>query len=176
MKQTRVQKRTKLKIKYRNLLTFIAILASFFLIYNILLLGPIEPIIRVIIILFVLVIDLVLIRKNNGQKSKTVYVLLMTFFTIFNISVGIGLNKIYSLAKGLNKEKITYSTSLIAKKENEIEDLDDIVNQKIGILNDATSIDNYVLAQEMIKNNELREDNEIIEYEDLTDMIFIKIK
>lgn len=161
----------KSKIKHYNLLTFLAILASFFLIYNILLLGSIEAIIRIIIIFVILIIDLVLIRKNNKQRNKKTYTLFMTLFIILNITVGISINKMYNLIDKINKEKIIYSTSLITKKEGDLENLDDIVNKKIGILNDTKSIDNYVLAQEIIQNNDLAEDNEIILYEDLTDMI-----
>ncbi len=164
-------KKIKLKIKYRSFLTLIAILASFFLIYNIYLLGPIEPLLRIIVIFIILFIDLYFIRKNNSSKNKNLYIMLMILFITINFSIGMGLNKVYSLINNLNKANITYSTSLITKTENEINEIDDIVNKKIGLLNDPTSVDNYTLAKEIIENNQLKEDNEIVLYEDLTNML-----
>ena len=165
------KQKKKTKIKYRSVLTLIAVLASLFLIYHILLLGPIEPVLRYIAIAIILLIDFYFIRKNNSNKNKALYIVLSFFFIIINIGAGLGVNKVYSLIDNLNKSKIVYSTSLITKAGNDIVDLDVVVNKNIRILEDTTSIDNYILANEIIEDNDIKEDNEIVKYDDLTGMV-----
>jgi len=170
--QKKSKKAKKMKLKYGNIATLIAILASAFLIYNILLLGPIEPVIRYIIIALIIGIDLFFLKKNRKViRKQRLYLFLTILFIIINCTLGIAVNKIYSLVDNLNKNKIIYSTSLIAKKGQKIENIEDVVNKKIGILNDVTSIDNYILANEMIEKNNLKEDNEIIKYDNIMDML-----
>lgn len=165
-------RKKKIKLKYSNLITLIALLSSIFLIYHILLLGPVEPLIRYMIIVMIIVTNLFFISKNSKiKKKKKLYSFLTILFIVINVSLGLGVNKIYSLISNLNKEKIIYSTSLIAKNNGKITNIDDVVNKKIGILNDVTSIDNYILANEMIEKNNLKEDNEIIKYDNLTNML-----
>lgn len=173
MTNPKTNKNTKrVKLKYGNLATLFATLSSAYLIYNILLLGPIEPIIRYILIALIIIIDLFFLRKNKKiYKKQRLYISLAILFAIANLGLGIGVNKIYSLVSNLNKNKIIYSTSLIAKNDGSITNIEDIVNKKIGILNDVTSIDNYILANEMIEKNNLKEDNEIVKYDDLTSML-----
>lgn len=170
-KQNRKKNRKKMKLKYANIITLIAILTSAYLIYNILLLGPIEPIIRYIIIGFIIIIDLFLLGKNKKIKNQKLYFLLTFFFIIINIILGLGVNKVYLLVDNLNKDKITYSTSLIVKNDGKITNLDDMVNKKIGILNDVTSIDNYILANEIIEKNSLKDDNDLVKYDNLQEML-----
>ncbi len=162
----------KVKLKYNNIVTLFAILTSAYLIYNILLLGPIEPTIRYILIALIVVINLFFFKKNKRNfKKQQLYISLTILFSFLNLGLGFGVNKIYSLVSNLNKNRITYSTSLIAKNDGNITNIEDVVNKKIGILNDITSIDNYILANEMIEKNNLKEDNEIIKYDDLTSML-----
>lgn len=166
------KKKRIIKLKYGNILILLSIFASIFLIYNILLLGPIEPIIRYIIIIIIIVINGFIFKSNlKNYKKKRFYAFLNIIFIMFNLLLGIGVNKIYSLIDNVNKDKIIYSTSLITKNNDEITEIDDVVNKKIGILNDVTSIDNYILANEMIEKEKLKEDNEIVKYETLTDML-----
>lgn len=161
----------KYKIKFRSFFTFTAILASFFLIYNIFLLGPVEPFIRIFVIILILAIDLYFIRKNNSKRSGKFSIILVIIFAVFNILLGLGISKVYKMVDRLNKTKVTYSTSLIAKADIDFDKMEDVVNLKIGMISDVTSIDNYILANEMIENYDLKEDNEIMQYDDIMDML-----
>ena len=170
MKKKRTNKGKKLKPKYNIFVSFITILTSIFLIYQILLLGPIEPIIRYIIIFIIIGFDLIIFKKSYGKFRKS-FITFCLFFSVINLIFGFGINYIYSLVDGVNKDRIVYSTSLITKNNGDVKDLDDVVNKKIGILDDVSSIDNYILANELIDDNKLKEDNEIIKYDNLTSML-----
>ena len=170
MKKKRTNKSKKLKPKYNIFVSLFTILSSIFLIYQILLLGPIEPIIRYVIIFIIIGIDFIIFKKSF-KKTKSIFITLCVFFSIINIVLGFGINYIYSLVDGVNKDRIVYSTSLITKNNGEILELDDVVNKKIGILDDVTSIENYILASDMIEENKLKDDNEIVKYDNLTSML-----
>lgn len=163
-----MKKKKHLKLKYNNILIVISILTSIFFIYNILLLGPIEPLIRYILIGGIILINGFILKRS---KKRKLHVLLNILLILFNVSLGLAINKFYSLVDSVNKDKIIYTTALITKNDDKIIDIEDVVNKKIGILNDVTSIDNYILANEIIENEKLKDDNEIIKYESLTDMM-----
>lgn len=170
MKKKRTNKEKRIKPKYNAFMALIAIISSIFLIYHIMLLGPIEPLIRYIIIGIIIILNLFVVKKLFKRNSKG-YIVFCSIFILFNISLGVGINYVYSLIDGVNKDKISYSTSLIAINDGEIVEVDDIVNKKIGILDDVSSIENYILANEMIEDNNLDSDNEIVKYDSLTTMI-----
>lgn len=170
MTKKRTNKGKKIKPRFNAFFALFAILTSIFLIYQILLLGPIEPVIRYIFIFVMIIIDFLIVRKSH-IKSQRLFIPFCVFFCTINIVLGFGINYVYSLIDGVNKEKIIYSTSLITKNNGIIKGLDDIVNKKIGILDDVTSIENYILANEMIEKNKLKEDNEIVKFDSLTSML-----
>jgi len=170
MKKKRTNKQKKIKPKYNIFMALFAILASIFLIYQILLLGPIEPLIRYIVIFIIVLVDFSIFKRSCSKNKKGLTVFCV-FFSVFSLSLGLGIKYVYSLVDGVSKEKLVYSTSLIVKNDGDIKEIDDVVNKKIGILDDVASIDNYILANEIIDDNKLREDNEIVKYDNLTSML-----
>ena len=164
------RKRRKKKIKFNNLLILFVLLSSCFLIYHILLLGNIETQIRYIIIGFIILVNIIffLVKQN---KNKNIATIMMILFIIINIVGSYSINKVYKLVDSINKSKIIYSSSLIALKENEVEDVKDIKKAKIGLIDDTMSIDNYVIAKEIIDNEKLDKNNEIVSYNDILVMI-----
>ena len=71
----------------------------------------------------------------------------------------------------MNKSYVTYSSSLVVMKENSASKVKDISNYTIGILNDESSPDGYIIPQEIIKSNKLNDENEIKTYEEYSSMI-----
>ena len=170
MKKKRRKNKNKLKIA--NILFLLSLLASLYLIYNILLLKNIENIIRIVLIVLIIGINFYFYRRNLiKRKNKGLLITIMTLFIICNLLIGGVINKIYSSIDNINKDKITYSSYLIAMNDSDISEIDDCFKKKIGILNNEANVDNYIIPMEIIKDNELDSDNEIVKYDDLFDML-----
>lgn len=163
-------KKKKKKIKINNLLILLVLISSLFLIYHILLLGPIEPIIRYIIIGIIIILNFIFFTIKR-KKSKKIAMFMMVIFICLNIILCYSINKVYNIIDSINKNKIVYSSSLITLKENDINTIDDVSKYKIGLINDSLSIDNYIIAKEMIDEEKLENDNEFIKYDDLIVML-----
>lgn len=164
----KAKKKTTLKIN--NLLIILVLISSLFLIYHILLLGPIEPIIRYIVIGIIVLINIIFFTIKRHKKKK-IATIMMIVFTTLNIVLCYSINKVYSIIDSINKNKIIYSSSLITLKNKDINSIDDVTEYKIGIIDDTLSVDNYIIAQEMIEDEELENDNEFISYNDLLVML-----
>lgn len=167
------------KVKSRKLLSFIikifsiiALGASIFAIYEIFLLSSIENLIRYIVIGILVLIDIVILFKFRGKKRpKGTYLAFLFFFSLICICVGLVISYFYGQIDNLNKNKITYTSDLIVMSNNKIDKVRDIENIKIGILSDKKSPEGYIIPKEIIKDNNLEDENEIVEYEDYTSML-----
>ncbi len=164
------KKKKKKTYQFNNLLILLVIISSCFLIYHILLLGPIEPKIRYFLIAVIICINFFFfLYKRN--KPKKLAILMMILFIAINIIGCYSINKVYRIIDSIHKNKIVYSSSLIAMQNSKIETIDDVTKLKIGIIDDTLSVDNYMIAQEMIAENHLENDNEMISYHDLLVML-----
>lgn len=167
MKKNKKKKKT---LKINNLLKILVLISSIFLIYHISLLGPIEPIIRYIIIGIIIIINIIffLIKK---KKLKKIVNTVMIISILINIILCYSINKLYNIVDSINKNKIVYSSSLIALKNSDINSIDDVTGYKIGLIDDTLSVDNYIIAKEIIKENKLDNDNELVSYDDMLVML-----
>lgn len=180
MKKKETGSREKTSTAYQVILTIgiiLCLLASAYAIYNILLLGPIEPLIRYIIVAILIIIDLLFIifeikRIKKKRKKKRISVLvLMAFYIIINALIGMLINTVYSPLNNINKDYITYTTVIITNKDNEINSISDLKKKKIGIITKTDSIEGYEISQDIIKENKLSESNELVNFDDYTSMI-----
>lgn len=162
-------RRKKTKIKLNNILILLVLLSSIYLIYTITLFNM-EDFIRYIFILIIIILNMVFFNFKRKKKGK-IRLVLMIVFIIFNILFSIGLKYIYNLVDSINKNKIVYSSSLIALNNSDIKNIDDVTGKRIGLLDDSLSIDNYQIAKEIIDDNKLDKDNKIIMYDDLIIML-----
>jgi len=175
----------KKKLKFGSLLSIIYILASFYFMFSIFKFTGVETFIRYFIIIFLLVLDILIIlkivslKKLNSQRKRKkqkvnvksiIYNSVLIFLTITYIFLGFNLNNIYSYFTKLNKN-ITYSTSLVTLVETEDIDFIALKGAKIGILSDTTSQDGYILAKEIIKNENLDKNNELVSFDSYQEMI-----
>lgn len=175
------KKNSKKTIKFTlpNILVFASIIASFYLIYQVMLLGPIEKSIRYVIVAIIIFISLFifynnykLIRaKKKSLRNNLLFCLAMFLFVIINFTLGFFTNKFYSYVSSINKSTITYSSSLITKSSNTLSNINDISNSKIGLLNDNTSIENYTIPSGMINRYNLLGTNDVVKYDDISTML-----
>ena len=173
-KEKTEEKKDKKKKKCRlwlAILSILVILTNIFAIYNILLLGPVEEVIRYIIIGVFVVLDLVIIFKvRSKRRHKEKRARLLTFFLILYLLINCAISGLIMYAYGtlssINRETVTYSSSLIVASSSEIEDVKDLKDNTIGILSDETSPEGNIIPNEVIKENKLKDDNEIVEYDD----------
>ncbi|MEG1900530.1 MAG: LCP family protein [Bacilli bacterium] len=164
------------KIKSLNICLIISIiiciLSSTYLIYNILLFNNIEGLIRYIVIFIIGIINiglLFLVIKRIKKKYKNIgLIILIIIFSFILNTFSIVLNYVYNLVDNINKDYVTYSTSLVAKY-----DFNDkvIVNKKIGMITNKSSIDGYILGNKLLKDNKLTSKNELLEYDDFPSLL-----
>ncbi len=167
---TKVKKKKRLKLKLNNIFVLLSIITSLFLIYQISQLGPIEPLIRGVLVLILLCVDFIFFYYKKNLK-KLPALLGMFVFIIINLFATNLIGEAYGSLNSINKKKITYSSSLVALNESSLMEIDDVTESKIGILNDTLSFDNYILAKELIDDNQLDKDNTIKEYDDVAVML-----
>lgn len=175
------RKRSKQSHKLSLFLTFISnlilICGSGYFIYNISLLNNVENNLRLIgsIILGLICLILFLLSIKYYKKHKNIK---LAFVIIFMLIIGAGTGfGGYLVSKGYTTlEKIsdtsgykTYSSSIVTLSDNNASSLKDIKDEKIGMINDDSSIDGYVIPKEIIKSKDLS--NEIKEYSTFIEMI-----
>lgn len=153
---------------------FICITA--YLIINILKLTGIEDVIRYIIIFLLVVLSLVVLRKYLKLRKQPkiskyiifIFILLIIGTGEFMISniIDRGINTIDKI----NKNKITYTSALIAMKDGNYTSVEKIKDAKIGIITDENDIEGYVLAQKIISENKINEE-QLVDYDDYITML-----
>lgn len=175
-KQVKKGKKNKFK-KVINITSILMFISFLFLSYSILLISGVETELRYIGIGILLLINLIvifLLRKIIKKKKTSryiIYFIILLILTVGQATLGYFVFKTYSSINNINKDKITYSTSLVVRTDSKIEELKDLKDKKIGILNDKSDIDNHVLGMQLIKNEKLNDKNTIIDYDDLSSLI-----
>ncbi len=166
------------------LFLIIALITSLFAIYELYLLSSIETLIRYIIMGFLVFIDLIFIfktkrffkpfKKKKKKKKKSKGIMLIIFMILYSLVcgfVGGAIFYVYGEVSNINKVYVTYSSSLVTMSKNSADKVSDIKDYKIGILKDKTSPEGYIIPQEIIKENNLNDNNEIKKYDDYSTML-----
>ena len=164
------------------LFLIIALISSGFLIYELFLLSSIETLIRYIVIGILIFIDLCFILKTkrymNGKKKKKkkkqrkgLFIFILIIYTIVCFLAGAVIFYLYQKLDSLNKDSVTYTSNLLVMKSNKAEDISDITDMTIGILSDEKNPEGYIIPQEIIKENNLNDENEVKTYDDYTTML-----
>jgi len=158
------------------LVLFFYTLANIYLIYNLLLLNNIENLFRYLIIIILIIINFLFIIFSISfliKRKKKIFILiiLMIFFGLSFIILSFTINKIYGTIASLNKSYLNYATSIITLSDSNISDINDLNNKKIGMINDTTSIEGYIISMDIINENKLSDNNEIVEYNDFISIL-----
>ena len=160
-----------------NIISILPIISSVLLLASIYLISGVENTIRYVAMIIIFIINIVfvlLLRKLGKKESKkkfTVFIILTLFLTIIELVLGYFIYKTYNSFDNMNKDKITYTTVIATKESSKIETIDDLNDNKIGIVVDETSIDGYIIGLEIINDEKLEDDNEIIEYTTPSELI-----
>ena len=172
-----MKKLTKDKISLTLLIINILILSISigYFTYALILLKNIETPLRIGIIVFFILLSILCVRsiiKNTFRRKKVKIIITTIISIIFSatiVIIGYNVNKIYNAISSISSTTQTYSSSIVTKSESKLEKIEDLTNEKIGILNDTESIDGYQIPQEIIKENKL--ENEIIEYSNYLELV-----
>lgn len=176
---------------FTNIIIFIflifALVTSGYLIYNLLLLGSIETLIRYTVIGVLGLLDLFLIiksrsliqnkvkkKKKNGEVKKPkkwLFIFMLLIYSIICGGIGYGINYLYNKIANVNKDTVIYSSNLLVMSSNPANTIADIKNMDIAVLGDKKNPDGYIIPQEIIKEHKLNDENQIIEYDDYTSML-----
>lgn len=173
-----MEKKPKLKIVLFIFL-IIAVLTSAFAIYEIFLLSSIETVIRYIIIGILILIDVVLYikvrvaskKRKKKHKKRIGLISFMIIYSLVCFAVGLVIAYVYGRLDNINKGYVTYTSDLVVMSDNAAKDVDDVKDYTIGILKDKDSPDGYIIPQEIIKENNLDDDNELKKYDDYSTML-----
>ena len=177
---TKVKKEGRVINKFIVLFLIIGLILSVFAVYEIFLLSSIETVIRYIVIGVIVLLDFryilkarKLIKGKNKKKKpkKGLFIFSLIIYSIICFCIGGVIFYLYGKVDNLNKTYITYTSNLIVMNSNKANNIDDIVDMSIGILGDKNSPEGYIIPQEIIKEHNLNDDNEIKEYEDYTSML-----
>ena len=161
--------------------TILSILVCGTAIYELSLLSNIENTYRYIgmgvlgLIAFYFLIRTIVINKKIKKKSNTkghkLLFIIMFLYIILCAGITFVIYYFYGKIDNMNKKYVTYESNLIVLSSNNANSVEDIKDMKIGILSDETSPDGYIIPMEMVKENDLEDDNTLVDYDDYMSMI-----
>ena len=160
--------------KIKIILFFISLIsytvAYILLSKSLLQLSGIETVIRsiLIILFFIYLIFYLLSSLINLITKKNIkyyiFLIITIILTVIFFFISYYINTIYNSLSNLNKDTITYTTNLITLNDNEFNK-----NSNIGMINNEDDIEGYILANKLIKKENLK--NDITLYDDYYKML-----
>ena len=169
--------------KFLTLFTIIALIGSGCLIYCIYLYDGVETFLRYLIMGLIGFYDLLLLRKlyrtikgklkpkQNKSWKKAFHLLWLILYSGACFFGAYELHYVYTRLKNTNKSEIVYTSYLVVMSSNSASSASDVKGLKLGLLNDKKNPDGYIVPQIIIKENNLQDSNEIVDYEDYTSML-----
>jgi len=158
-------------------LTLLNFIAAAYFIYSLVLLSGIETIIRYGIMAFTIIMAIIFFNllMNTVIKNKRIWNILFILFISISISaqvfVGYNIIKLYNPISSINKANITYTSSLIMLKDNEVNDIKDINKMTIGLISKDEGYEDNTIGKAIISEHKLKDNNEIKEYTDYVEML-----
>lgn len=178
VKNTDVKSKKSVGFIILFILAVIAVLCSCFLIYELMLLGSIETLIRYAVIAILGVIDiaiivrLLLLKKRKNKKRKPIlFTIFLVLYIISCFGIGYVINYLYSKVDNINKDLVTYSSSLLTMADSKANKIEDVNDFEIGILDDEKSPEGYIIPQEIIKEYKLNDNNILKTYDNYSSML-----
>ncbi len=158
------EKKKKRKLN-KNIITFLLVLASYttslvFFTKSILSLTGIETYMRIFVLVCLFLFlamyfvggFISLVAKKNKTFAIT-SIIMMLFVPIFSIGA-FYIDKTYNKIDNINKETITYNTSLITLKNSSIKNNNSSI---VGMISDKNDIEGYILGEKLLEKNDLNE-------------------
>lgn len=166
----KLKKASKVQRFFFNLILLIYILSFGYFVYGLLHLKGIETLIRIIVIIFFaiwfFIYFLTALLSIIAKKKKTfiiISIITLIWTPVFIVS-SYYINKVYNSIGDMVHDKITYTTNLIALKENKFQG-----NSVIGMIESEEDTEGNYLAKKLIEKEKLS--NKIETFEDYHSMI-----
>lgn len=169
------EKKNKVLSITLTVLQILSFLAFLYLAYSIYLINGVENELRYIgiAVLFLLNLGVIILRKITKNRKVILvilYILLCLIFILGQSILGYYIHKTYQTINSINKDTVTYASSLVVLKSSNVKAVDALKDKKIGIVVNKKSIDEYILANQIVKNDKLDEIATIVEYDNITTM------
>ena len=169
------EKKNKVLSITLTVLQILSFLAFLYLAYSIYLINGVENELRYIgiAVLFLLNLGVIILRKITKDRKVILvilYILLCLIFILGQSILGYYIHKTYQTINSINKDTVTYASSLVVLKSSNVKAVDALKNKKIGIVVNKKSIDEYILANQIVKNDKLDEIATVVEYDNITTM------
>lgn len=169
------EKKNKVLSITLTVLQMLSFLAFLYLAYSIYLINGVENELRYIgiAVLFLLNLGVIILRKITKNRKVILvilYILLCLIFILGQSILGYYIHRTYQTINSINKDTVTYASSLVVLKSSNVKAVDALKNKKIGIVVNKKSIDEYILANQIVKNDKLDEIATIVEYDNITTM------
>ena len=169
--------RHKFAFMITMLVTLGLIAGTGYFIYNLSLLENVEDVLRLgtSIALGVISLLLIIFVFRALKKYKRIRLFFLIIFIIgltgVELFAGYNVNKVYGTIEKVTKTSgyTTYSSSIVTLKSNKATSISDIKDEKLAIMEDDSSIEGYVIPNEIIKKNDL--ENETKSYTSFIAMI-----
>ncbi len=161
---------------YISCISFLfVVISSVYFIYSLSLLNGVEDFLRLVArILFAIFTILFLIGflrlLVKEKKGKLVFLIILSIF--YSGAVYFAANNVDKIMSKLSKistNVTTQSSSLVTLKSNTVNSINEIGEDKIGILSDEKSESGNIIPKQVIQSKKLK--NEIVEYDDFVTMI-----
>ena len=109
------------------------------------------------------------IRKNK-VSSYIWYFLFLILFILGEAFLSVNLDKVSSSISKLTNKENGYSTSLVTLNSSKLNKINNIKDEKIGIISDVNNTEGYIIPMEIIENEKIKEKN-IVTYDSFIEMI-----
>ena len=182
MKKKKEEEQVKNKKVYKGLNLFAGVIVGMFvcitvyLIYNLSKLSGIEDLIRYIVMIALGLVSIFVVfryfrfKKNAKIGKYIMFILVLAIIGTGEFFVSSTISKSVSFIDKLNKDEVTYKSSLIALKAGDYNTLNKAKEGKIGIISDENDTEGYVLAQKIIKKDKIKKSN-LVKYDDYMSML-----
>ena len=173
------KKEGKVSHKFLVLFLIVSLITSGIAVYEIFLFNGIETILRYIIMGLIILYDVRLLLKTRKiikgktkkKPHKVLFIIWLILYSVICFGVAYSLNYLYTRISSVNKSDVTYTSYLVVLANNPETDIKTASDLTIGLLNDESNPDGYIIPMEMIKKYKLQDNNEIKDYEDYTSML-----
>ena len=154
------------------------IVSSFYLIFmlmNVTGIKGIGGIVKIMLILGTILLLGLFILMNFKlllkRKAKfSILFIVMFIYSLTNFYLASKIDFVLNRFSEMSSNTTNYETSLVTKKENNLNQISDLKDLPLGILNDENSVDGYILAKEIIKSEKLQ-NNELKTYDNYVALI-----
>ena len=132
----------------------------------------VENILRVLAILFLFFLIIYFIIKTleiiSSNKKTLKIKIIFIIISLILLFINFNTFKLYNYIKNVSNKIINYTSVVISKNSNGIENIKD---SKIGLLLDEESMENFIIPKEIIKDFNLDSNNEIEYFENINELI-----